>query len=200
DRIQAVGAGIVFNTPMQAWSTDVKRPQCWLRTDAPGLVQYVGAGGDERDVRVWAWLAFLRPALVIQWSSALPRTSSATDFADPAYALMTGTADPAAWSDGLRLLAKVILLREPGQIADKDKADALALEVLHWSRPQDAALLMARTADWGFTPGNNQWLTLTTGLDIYNASDTKPDQNRLQWTSVPRGWEVQPQPAALAAL
>jgi hypothetical protein len=119
---------------------------------------------------------------------------------DPAYALMTGTADPSAWSEGQRLLASVVLLREPGQIADKDKADALALDVLHWSRPQDAALLMARTAEWGFNPGNNQWLSLNLGLDIYNASDTKPDQNRLQWTSVPRGWEVQPQPASLSAL
>src|SRR5206468_8180683 len=83
---------------------------------------------------------------------------------DPTYALMTGTADPAAWAEGQKLLAKVILLRDPGQIADKEKSDALALEVLHWSRPQDAALMVARTAEWGFALSNNQWLTLTSGL------------------------------------
>ena len=41
------------------------RPRCRGRSTGcaptcPGLVPYVGAGGDERDVRVWAWLAFLR--------------------------------------------------------------------------------------------------------------------------------------------
>ncbi len=269
DRLEVAGPGIVFNTLIQKWPAEVKPPSVWLRTDTPGLVQYVGAGGDERDVRVWAWLAFLRQARLIQWGSALPRTSSATESADPddlvwfypgswfgvdeplatvqlkwlrraqqdyeylwlakqrgevinaslmarlltkpvelqpgqtpdpAYALMSGTADPAAWSEGQKLLAKVILLREPGQDADKDKANALALDVLHWSRPQDGALLMARTTDWGYSLNDNQWLTLTMGLDIYNASDTKPDQNHLQWTSVPRGWEVQPQPVTLSAL
>ena len=89
---------------------------------------------------------------------------------------------------------------QPGQDADKDKANALALDVLHWSRPQDTALLLARTTDWGYALGDDQWLTLNLGLDIYNASDTQPDQNHLQWTSVPRGWEVKPQPATVSAL
>ena len=31
-----------------------------LRTDGSDAVPYFGAGGSERDVRVWAWLAFLR--------------------------------------------------------------------------------------------------------------------------------------------
>ena len=60
DRLNVAGQGIVFNTPIQNWPADVKPPQVWLRADSPGLVQYMGAGGDERDVRVWAWLAFLR--------------------------------------------------------------------------------------------------------------------------------------------
>jgi hypothetical protein len=41
---------------------------------------------------------------------------------------------------------------------------------------------------------------LTLGIDVYNASDTKPDQNRLQWTAAPRGWERQPQPMMIPAL
>src|SRR5207244_2543957 len=75
DRLLLAAPGIVFNSPMQQWPLDAKKPEKWLRTDVPGLVQYVGAGGDERDVRVWAWLAFLRQATLVQWGSPLPRTN-----------------------------------------------------------------------------------------------------------------------------
>ena len=33
---------------------------------------------------------------------------------DPTYALLTGTADLAAWTESHRLLTKVVQLREPG--------------------------------------------------------------------------------------
>jgi hypothetical protein len=84
-RLLAASPGIVFNQPIQEWSLKI-RPQHWLRTDIPGLVPYVGAGGDERDVRVWSWLAFLqkeRPASLIQWGSPLPRATSSSEPADP---------------------------------------------------------------------------------------------------------------------
>ena len=83
DRLRAVADGIIFNTPTQRWPGDMKHPQRWLRTDTPGLVQYFGAGGDERDVCVWSWLAFLRQADLVQWPVALPRTSGPSELADP---------------------------------------------------------------------------------------------------------------------
>ncbi|HYO07901.1 MAG TPA: hypothetical protein VER17_02940 [Tepidisphaeraceae bacterium] len=270
-RLLAASPGIIFNTPIQKWPAGQPAPQKWLRTDVPGLVQYVGAGGDERDVRVWAWLAFRNGASLVQWGSPLPRTGAPSDWADPsdlvwfypgswfgadqplatlqlkwlrraqqdyeylwlartrgealnammvarlmtkpveiqpgqapdpAYALMTGTADPAAWTDGQKLLAKIILLREPGQNAERAKADELNLQLLRWVAPQDKALLMGRTVDWGFAPGSDKLLNVILGIDVYNASDTRPDQNRLQWTVPPQGtgWEASPQPVALPAL
>src|SRR5690606_22966754 len=61
----------------------VDRPARWMRTDLPGLGPYIGAGGDERDVRLWAWLGFLRQASVILWNNALPTTDSPNVPADP---------------------------------------------------------------------------------------------------------------------
>ncbi len=55
----------------------------WLRTDVPGLIPYVGAGADEREVRLWAWLSFLRGARLIHWDSPLPSRSDPNAPADP---------------------------------------------------------------------------------------------------------------------
>ncbi|HSI36545.1 MAG TPA: hypothetical protein VK986_23370 [Tepidisphaeraceae bacterium] len=85
DRLMAAAPGLVY-TPTPAdkrWPAGAARPQHWLRTDLPGLVPYIGAGGDERDVRLWAWLAFYRQARVIGWDGALPHSKSPTDAADP---------------------------------------------------------------------------------------------------------------------
>jgi hypothetical protein len=38
------------------------------------------------------------------------------------------------------------------------------------------------------------------GVDVYNASDTRPDRNLLRWSAMPEGWEVEPQPAEIPAL
>jgi hypothetical protein len=276
DRLITAAPGIVLNSPLQPWPQKVKPPQHWLRTDTPGLVPYIGAGADQRGVRVWAWLAFLRKAEIIQWGSALPRTSSpaepsnpddlvwfypgswfgldepvptiqlkwlrraqqdyeyldlarqrgevlnATIMArlltkpveiqpaqnpDPTYALMTGTADPDAWSEGEKLLARTILLRVPGsRSADAARTNALNLDLLRWIAPQEQALLLARSARWGFGPQNDHKIDLNLGIDIYNASDTKPAENQLRWTdstgqtSLPRGWDVDPAPMPIPAL
>lgn len=82
-RLLASAQGLVFNTPMQPWPDGVAFPAQWLRTDLPGLVPYIGAGGDERDVRLWSWLAFLRDASMILWNSALPRTDNPQQPAEP---------------------------------------------------------------------------------------------------------------------
>ncbi len=66
---------------------------------------------------------------------------------------------------------------------------------------------MNRTARWEIdrSPDENvgtnlHWLDLQVGIDIYNASDVKPDENWLQWTAMPRGWEVKPQPISIPSL
>ena len=75
--------GIVFTSPIQNWPSSVARPDRWMRTDLTGVIPYVGAGGDERDVRLWAWLSFLPlpppafgvrygPIRFIRWTGALP--------------------------------------------------------------------------------------------------------------------------------
>jgi hypothetical protein len=78
-RLLCASPSLVFNPPGQPWPNGVNRPEHWLRTDLPGLVPYVGAGGDEHDVRVWAWLAFLRRASLVSWGSALPTWKDGDD-------------------------------------------------------------------------------------------------------------------------
>jgi hypothetical protein len=81
-RIMSAAAGLVY-APAPPWPQGVGRPMHWLRTDLPGLMPYVGAGGDERDVRLWAWLAFLRQSQVIGWDGALPHANRPDIAADP---------------------------------------------------------------------------------------------------------------------
>lgn len=83
DRLFAAAPGLVFSPPTQVWPDAAGIPQYWLRTDMPGLVPYAGAGCDERDVRLWAWLAFLRHAGLIVWGDALPSVDEPGTPADP---------------------------------------------------------------------------------------------------------------------
>jgi hypothetical protein len=124
---------------------------------------------------------------------------------DPIYELMTGTADPAAWTDAQNLLAKIVMLHQPGEKADKVKGEALDLEIGRFLAPQDQVLLMARATDWGFSPEKNNanWINLVLGIDVYNASDAHPEPNKLQWDDrigLPKGWDVAPQPMTVPAL
>jgi hypothetical protein len=82
-RLLSAAPGLVFAPPMRIWPDGVDRPGHYLRTDMPALLPYVGAGGDERDVRLWAWLAFLRQARLINFADALPSLSDPTEPADP---------------------------------------------------------------------------------------------------------------------
>ena len=272
ERLQVAAKSLVFAPPIQSWPSDVARPQRWLRTDLPGLLPYIGAGGDERDVRLWAWLAYLRDANLILWDGTLPKTTKPSQPADPnqvvwfypgqwfgvdepiptiqlkwlrraqqdfeylylarqrgerlnavvmarlitkpveiqphqapdpTYALMCGTTDPAAWADAQRLLARTILLQEPGREVDPARRHELNLQTLQWIQPQERPYLMGRTTSWLWDRLNQHggnWIDLRVGIDIYNASDSTPDQNLLQWTFVPPAWQVQPQPTAIPAL
>jgi hypothetical protein len=284
-RLLSSNPGIVFSSPIQTWPSGVGRPDRWLRTDLTGLIPYVGAGGDERDVRLWAWLSFLPlpppsfgvrygPVRFIRWTGALPRNNSPEQAADPneliwfypgqwfgidepvptiqlkwlrraqqdfeylylaqqrgdllnailmsrlmtkpveiqpeqqpdpTFGLMSGTADPNAWQQAIDLLAKHILLHEPGQTIDKEKEYKLNIETMQWSYPQERPVIMGRNTDWGWekAPDTGETrINLRLGIDIYNASDSTPDQNSLAWTAVPAqtGWQVNPHPLPIASL
>jgi hypothetical protein len=82
-RMIALAPGLVFGAPTQSWPVELRRPEHWLWSDAPGLVPYVGAGANERDVRLWAWLAYLRHADLILWADALPDQDDPSQQADP---------------------------------------------------------------------------------------------------------------------
>src|SRR5256885_13334663 len=80
DRLVYAAPGLVSAPPLEKLPTDAAGR--WLRTDLPGLITYVGAGADEREARLCAWLAFLRDAKLIQWGSVLP---SLLDAEQPGY-------------------------------------------------------------------------------------------------------------------
>jgi hypothetical protein len=286
-RLITSNPGIVFSTPIRAWPSGIERPPRWLRTDLTGLVPYFGAGGDERDVRLWAWLSFLPlpppppnqlgvqygPVQTIRWAGVLPRGNSPTEPADPnelvwfypgewfgvdqpvptiqlkwlrraqqdfeylylarqrgdtinalwiarlmtkpvelaanqeadqTYGLLSGTADPKAWDQALDLLSKRILLREPGQPVDPDKDVLLNREMLAWSETLERPMIMGHSTYWAWdsSQNNGNWIDLRLGIDIYNASDNRPDQNLLSWSFMPpqTGWQYRPQPVQIPAL
>jgi hypothetical protein len=279
-RLLTASAALVSTPLPQRFREDV--PRHWLRTDLPGLVPYIGAGGDEHDARVWAWLAFLRHNVkhkieqnFILWDTTLPITAGPDQPAnpgelvwfypgewfgvdlpvptvqlkwlrraqqdyeylllaqirgetinalqlarlitkpvelqpgqppDPVYALMTGTTSLAAWAEAERLMADTILLRKPGQPVSPDRQREVYIRTLLLSAPQERRMLMGRAADWSWhinAPGRRDpgtWVDLKFSLDVYNASENTPDQNRLRWSQVPPGWSVNPEEVELPRL
>jgi hypothetical protein len=115
---------------------------------------------------------------------------------DVTHGLLSGTADPQVWSKAIDLLARNILLREPGKELDQERELALSLETANWIAPQDRPIQIARKAGWGWAARPGNWVDLRLGLDIYNGSD-QPLEGELEWVSAPRGWEISPQPIAI---
>jgi hypothetical protein len=277
-RLMTAATGLVFAPPTQAWPGGVALPQHWLRTDLAGLVPYVGAGGDERDVRLWAWLAYLKRAQMIMWTDALPRQNQPTEQADPnemvwfypgqwfgvdqpvpsiqlkwlrraqqdyeylylatqrgmpanalmlarlmtkqvqiqpgqtpdpEFGLFTGTVDQKTWDEAQTLLARTISLRGPGKAppapgVQSPEDVALNLDTIRWQAPKEQPFIIPRKVQWLWEDathanGNNN-VYLWLGVDIYNAGDNRPDQNRLQWTGAGDGWIFTPQPVLVDAL
>jgi hypothetical protein len=55
-------------------------------------------------------------------------------------------------------------------------------------------MLLARTAEWWYVPDDEGPLVeLRAGIDIYNAADRQPENNRLQWSALPPAWSAQQQ-------
>lgn len=82
-RLLTAAPGLVFAPPMRFLPEAAQTPTQYLRSDMAAVVPYVGAGGDERDVRLWAWLAYLRQATLINFADALPSLTNPTEPADP---------------------------------------------------------------------------------------------------------------------
>lgn len=272
-RLQCVAAGLISSSPLRKWPADMDRPGAWLRTDARGLIPYVGAGGEEADVRVWAWVAFLRNATLIQWDNCLPTTSTLAQSADPnelvwfypgewfgtdqivptvqlkwlrraqqdyeylylarergsvlnvlpmarvlakpveiqpnqapdpVYSLLIGTADADAWRRAQALLGRIVMIQGPGAPLDENALAELNLDTLNWIEPLEKPMILPRSTFWSVgipTPGEvGPWVNLRLGLDLYNASDTTPDRNELNWEAPTRGWLVDPPGKAIPKL
>jgi hypothetical protein len=237
----------------------------YLRCEDLPEMPYVGAGADQREVRMWAWLAFVHEAELVLWPSVLPADNDAATLADPgqlvwfypgewfgvsglvpsihlkwmqgaqqdceylrlsrqrgqvkramtlarlltkpielqaaqlpdsAYAMLSGTSDAKAWDQVADLLARTIQLSQPGQGTDPAADRQLGYDAAAWGNLQERPLLMARSAEWSagvVDSMGNRWLNLRLGVDIYNAADRQPDNNSIQWATVPDGWAVRRQ-------
>jgi len=275
-RIILAAKGMVFTTPTHSWPAGLEPPAHWLQAETSGLAPYVGAGGNERDVRIWAWLAFLRHAGLILWGDALPAQNQPTQQTDPnnlvwfypgswfgvdgpvpsvqlkwlrraqqdyeylllatqrgmaidavmlarlmtkqveigpaqspdpEYDLLSGTVEQQTWDQAQSLLARAILLHAPGRSAQNATAaqeTALNLDMIRWQQPRERPFILPRVVNWFLdsSPDSNggHWAAVRLGVDVYNASDNRPDQNLLQWSSAGEGWEFSPKPLVLDAL
>ncbi len=268
-RLLCSAPNLIFSPPIQLWPEATPRPRRWLRTDLPGLLPYASAGGDERDVRLFAWLAYLRQADLVMFSGSLPGTPDAATSADPddltwfypgewfgldqpvptlqlkwlrraeqdceylllaksrgdvigplltaraitkpvqilgmespdpVFSLMTGTVDPAAWRTVKDLLARRILLHQPGQVVDPRNERLIDMQSLHWLEPQDLQYQLARTVQFITDPAMPNEVGVRVGVDLYNASDDTPAANSINWSSVPDPWIFSPYGQAIPSL
>jgi hypothetical protein len=81
-RLMAESTSLVFAAPNSPWDPARTHPDLWLSAGQPGLTPFVGAGIDERDVRLWAWLAFVKHAQMVSWDNPLPQ-NAVGETADP---------------------------------------------------------------------------------------------------------------------
>src|SRR5204863_4890359 len=110
---------------------------------------------------------------------------------DPVYGLLCGTSSYLAWSQSLDLLSRTILLSQPGQQIDPAQEKQLAIDTAAWSKSQERPMLLARSAEWWYAadPANPS-VELRAGIDVYNAADREPENNRLQWSGFPPAWSA----------
>ena len=79
--VQAPSQISIIENGIHAGESEVAR-RC-LRADPSATGLNSESGGDEQDVRAWAWLAFLRNADLIVWDHTLPAVDSPQAAADP---------------------------------------------------------------------------------------------------------------------
>ncbi len=124
---------------------------------------------------------------------------------DPTYSLLLGTADPIAWRDASQLLGRTIMMRGPGIEVDQNKLAQLNLDTFKWIEPLEKPVILPRVTQWSVgspEPGYvGPWVNLRLGIDIYNASDTNLDENKLSFEDLPsKGWQIQPAPVTIPKL
>jgi len=110
---------------------------------------------------------------------------------DPVYGLLCGTSSYLAWSQALDLLSRTILLSQPGQSIDPTLEKQLAIDTAAWSKLQERPMLLARSAEWWYAPNpDGPSVELRAGIDIYNAADREPENNRINWAALPPAWSA----------
>src|SRR5439155_26917687 len=94
----------------------------------------------------YLWLAKERGEVInaLQMARLItkPVEIAAGEMPDPAYSLMSGTTNQEAWAEAQKLLAKSILLRQPGQEVDRNAQQALYIQTLQWAQPQERPLMV----------------------------------------------------------
>ncbi len=80
-RLLYIAPGLVARSPLQQLPPD--QGIRYLRGGDAAHVSSPG-GADQREMRLWAWLAFLRGAPMVQWPAILPAQNDAQTPADPA--------------------------------------------------------------------------------------------------------------------
>lgn len=82
-RLMVRAEGLLADERNRPWPAGLASPGRWLHTgDASGL-RLPSPGASEADIRLWAWLAFLRDAGHLRTGSALPRTQGPDQVMDP---------------------------------------------------------------------------------------------------------------------
>ena len=79
----------------------------------------------------------------------------------------------------------------PDDPAVKIREADLNLDIVRWQEPKERPYILPRTAQWFWDDPNrsngDKWAFLKLGVDIYNAGDSRPQQNQLQMDPG-RGW------------
>ena len=86
----------------------------------------------------------------------------------------------------------------------KSAQQQLNLDIIRWQTPKERPYILPRSAQWMWDDPNRSngdaWAFLRLGVDIYNAGDSRPQDNQLQWTSAGDGWEFRPEPVVIGGL
>lgn len=183
-------------------------PGEWFGVDQPvATVQLKWLRQAEQDFE-YLWLAQQRGSVldVLPMARVLakPVVIQPGQSPSPVYSLLLGTADPAAWRDMKPLLTRIIQSRGPGVTPDENAIADLQQQTLHWIEPLEKPEILLRSTHWDVSdppPGQaGPWVRLKLGFDLYNASDTTPEQNELSFTKLNAGWVVEPAPTIIPKL
>jgi hypothetical protein len=126
----------------------------------------------------------------------------------PLMTAITGSADTAACDDACRLIAARIAHPSGKTDPASSSVDPLELRAIRWFSQHQKPTLLPESVRWMWNdiidpttvtePG--RWIDARIGIDIYNPADEMPNDNQLEWTQAPGGWELHPQPINVPAL